>query len=139
VVWLLFKFLFSVGLVALAGLFIYQTVGSEFQASSIGAASVLLFFAAWPWVDHERPNRSLSLARIVLSLLFGVMALNTATGGYRFPRLCDTRRGLLCELENFLYALGGNTLAAAPYAAFAIFLFLISFSSLMRLWRQRRW
>lgn len=138
-IWRAFKFLFSAGLLALAGFFVYLLFVSGFQAMPMAIASVLLFFAAWPWVNHERPNRSLSLVGIVFSLMFAVVAVNIATGGTQFPKLCNGRRVLFCELENALYSLGGNLLAATPFAALAVFFFAISFISIVRFQRQRYW
>lgn len=137
--WRTFKPLLSAALLALAAFSVYLFFISGFDAMPLGAASVLVFFAAWPWVDHSRPNRPLSLVRLVFSLMFAAVAVHTATGGTHFPKLCQGRRALLCEFENVLFSLGGELLAAAPFAAAAAVLFAISFGSILRMRSQRRW
>ena len=107
-----------------------------FDPALLGVASVLLFFAAWPWVDHMRPSRALSLVGLVFSLGAGFVASRTLVGDLAYPRACHGRGRSFCELENLLYELGGPSLAAAPMAAFSLVFFVISCRALIRMRSQ---
>ena len=137
--WRVFKLLLSAALAALAGLFLYLFATLGFPAFLLGAASALLFFAAWPWVQHDRPNRALSLVIVVFAIMFAISALHVASGGASLPQQCTGRRTLYCEFENALFAVGGNLLAASPFALCSAVAFAIGLGSLRRLRNQSRW
>ena len=136
--WLAFKFLLSASLVAAAGVFVWLLFTHQFQAWALATASVLLFFAAWPWVNHERPNRPLAFVGIVLGLMFAFLGAITASGEVSFPRSCSGRGLVFCQFENLLFAVGGRDLAAVPFLLLSLFVLSVSLRSLVRFHRNGR-
>ena len=129
--WLLFKALLSCLLIAvIIGLAISAPHGQP-DPSLIGISAILLLFAALPWVNFQTPNRSLGLVCMLFASGVGYIAFRTATGAVSFPRPCQSRRALTCQLENQLHDLGGPLLASAPFAILALLAVLFSIRILL--------
>jgi hypothetical protein len=139
ILWFGFKFLLSSTLVAAAVALLYATSRLRLEPMAIGIASVLLFFAAWPWVDHTAPNRALGLVGIMISFGIAFIAMRHLADETTFPLLCTGRRALLCHVDNLLHAMGGKLLAALPYALCALLLLGYSVRSLIRSHRRLKW
>lgn len=139
ILWLGFKFLLSSTLVAAAVALLYATGWFRLEPMAIGIASVLLFFAAWPWVDHTAPNRALGLVGVMLSFGLGFLAISRLADGLTFPLLCTGRRSLLCHTDNLLHAMGGKLLVALPYALLALLLLGYSVRAVFRSHQQLKW
>lgn len=131
--WRALKLLLSTALLLAAGTFFWLLFTREFQPVVLVIASVLVFFAAWPWVNHERPSRVLALVGCVFALAFAFVAARTASGEVVFPRHCSGRGSLYCAMENLLYAIGGTGLAALPFAVLSVAVLALSLRALARL------
>lgn len=136
--WLVFKFLFSLALGAVALVLLLTPPNLAVDPSFIGIAALLLFFAALPWVDLTRRSRELGLVLFVIGLGMALFSGRTALGYATFPRTCGGRRSTLCEFENALFEIGGGWLAAVPGGLFAAVLLVVSIRMLMRTARSRR-
>lgn len=136
ILWLGFKFLLSSALVAAAALLLYATGWLRLEAMAIGITSVLLFFAAWPWVDHTAPNRALGLVGTMLSFGLAFIAISRLADKLTFPLLCTGRRSLLCHADNLLHAIGGKLLVALPYALLALVVLGYSVRAVIRSHQQ---
>ena len=122
-IWISFKIVLSITLVAAPISLLALAPQALADPVFMGISAVLIFFAALPWVKFTVPNRGLALAGIVFSIGVLLLAGQTAFGSVQLPRQCTGRRTLLCEFENLLFAAGGEYLAAAPFAIFAVILF----------------
>jgi hypothetical protein len=129
--WTAFKLLLSLALVAAPTALFVAAPSALQDPAFIGVAALLVFFAALPWVSFAEPNRALALSGVVASFGLGFIAVHIASA--EFPRHCSGRRRLFCELENLLFSVGGENLAAAPWAAAAALLFIGSTVLLRRL------
>lgn len=136
--WRGFKLLLSASLLAVAAILCWLLISRQFDAGVLAIASVLLFFAAWPWVEHKRPNRAMALVGMVFAIAIAFIATNVYVGETPFPRPCRGRGVLLCEMQNLLFWLGGPKLAAAPFAALAAIVLGISVWALVRFRRFAR-
>jgi len=112
IVWSLFKFCFS-ALLLLIALGIATTSWNRIdQPGTWAILGVLVFFSAAPWINSTRASHALGLAAIFLALFLFSAALRTVFDT-AFPRNCDARsRWRTCDLENFLYSIGGVHAAA---------------------------
>ena len=127
-----FKLLMSASLVGEAfGLFV-STPGAINDPVFIGISALLLFFAALPWVNLAAPNRGVGLTGVFISLGVAIFAARAAFGFVQFPRHCTGSGVVFCELENLLFATGGEYLAASPLALLAAVLFAGSIRILAR-------
>ncbi len=135
--WLAFKLLLSTTLVAAPITLLVVAPQALSDPVFIGISAMLLFFAALPWLNFTAPNRGLALAGIVFSLGASFLAARTALGSVQFPRQCSGRGVVYCEIENLLFAVGGEYLAAAPFALFAALLFAGSIRMLTNANRER--
>jgi len=129
--WFAFKLMFSIALVAAPIVLFSLAPRVVTDPVFIGIAALLLFFAALPWVNFERPNRALALAGMVFSFGIALLAARTAFGFEHLPRHCSGRV-VLCEFENILFFVGGEYLAAAPFGLMAAFLLVGSLRMLRR-------
>ena len=125
--WFAFKLLFSVTLVVAPISLLVAAPHAMTDPVFIGISSILLFFAALPWVNFTTPNRALGLVGIIFSFCIAFLAVQM-----EFPRSCTGHRVLFCEFENLLFLVGGKFLAAAPFAALAAFVFVGSMRILIR-------
>lgn len=123
--WFLLKFLLSSLLVCFSGAAVYFSI-RDGQLEGIGGASVVLFLAALPWASMQPRSRSFALAGIVFSLgLLGGSVLRYG-GSFSFPQSCTERGWTWCQLENGLYAFGGNGLLLLASIGVAIVLLAAS-------------
>ncbi|MCL2636413.1 MAG: hypothetical protein FWD50_07310 [Betaproteobacteria bacterium] len=129
-VWLAFKFVLSVLLVAAPLALFVVAPRAINEPMFLGLSAALLYFAALPWVNFTTPNRGLALAGIVFSSAPVFVAAQTVTGNLSFPRQCLWPGAMLCDIDNLLFAVGGEYLAAAPFAILAVFIFVGSISML---------
>ncbi|MCV2362972.1 hypothetical protein LNV23_05835 [Paucibacter sp. DJ1R-11] len=88
----------------------------------IGLSSLLVFFAALPWVNFALPGRSLGLAGVFFAIGIAALGIQTAAGAVSLQHACGRRYSVLCELDKLLFLLGGELLAATPFATCALFL-----------------
>ena len=135
--WIAFKLIFSAVLVAAPIAFFVAAPRALKEPAFIGVAALMLFFAALPWVNFTGPSRGLALAGVFSSVGMTFIAGQTAFGFVQFPRPCSGRSVVFCESQNLLFAVGGEQLAAAPFALVAAFLFAGSFRMLTRVGRTR--
>lgn len=124
--WVAFKVFLSLGLVAAPIALLVAAPHAAMEPLFIGIASMLLFFAALPWVDFSSPNRAVGLAGIVFSIWMALLGVRSAMGYVEFPQPCTGRGRVFCEFENLLFQLGGEYLAAAPFGLLALVLFRLS-------------
>lgn len=136
--WLVFKFLFSLALAAIASALLLTATDLAVDPSPIGIAALVLFFAALPWVDITRRSRALALVLFVLGLVMAIISGSRALGYAKFPQACGGRRSTLCEFENALFEIGGGLLAAVPVGLVAVLLLFVSIRMLMRTARSSR-
>jgi hypothetical protein len=129
--WRAFKVLVSAVSLLYAGVVATIAIGDTAYAGMWGLFAALVFCAAAPWVDFERPSRAHGLAGIVITLVILISAVATATGNYAYPRQCAWHEPL-CELENLLYSFGGYLAAAIPRFLFACAAFYASYLVLKR-------
>jgi hypothetical protein len=104
------------------------------EAALLAGAGVLVFLAALPWVNLQRPSRGLGLAGIMFSFGLFLVASRPFTKANEYPLDC-VRRRIWCEVENLLFLLGGPPLASLPFAVLGIG--LLAFS-LRAVWRLRK-
>jgi hypothetical protein len=111
--WLGFKFVLSLGLVAFAAMILWTSKNLIQQPGPLGVGAFMLFLAALPWVPG-RISRALGLLNIFMSISFAFIAGSMVTGGTQLPGACTGRSAAFCEFINDLHALGGPWLAALP-------------------------
>lgn len=136
ILWILFKAILSLVTATVAGVLFVLFVRQPDDYSGLVSATVFFAFAALPWVRWTERGRTLGLIGVFFSLVMLVLLHHEfVTGAAHFPRSCHGRSSTWCELENWLYLLGGAPLAAAPRTILgACFLFF----SLRTVWRHRR-
>jgi len=117
-IWLAFKAFISLICLLYAGILATIPIGDSAYAGMWGLLAALVFCAAAPWIDFERPSRATGLAGVVMTLVILISAVNIASGDYAYPRECRWVNPL-CPLENFLYSIGGYLAAAMPRFLFA--------------------
>ena len=122
IIWLGIKLTLSLVLVAALWLLLSQPIEPLRRPAVLGFGAFLLFLAALPWVNFERPHRAFGLVGIFISLGFLIVVGSFLTGDTSFPMSCSGRSADFCEFINSLYALGGPYLAAAPIAILAAFM-----------------
>ena len=105
------------------------------EAALLAGAAAFLFLAALPWVNLERPSRALGLAGIMFSFGLLLVASRPFTKANEYPLACVGRRAW-CEVENFLFLLGGPPLASLPFAVLGIGLLAFSLRAVWRLRQQ---
>ncbi|MDB5898688.1 MAG: hypothetical protein JWP41_2290 [Ramlibacter sp.] len=123
--WVIFKLLLSVALVAIPIALFVAAPRALLEPAFVGLSAMLVFFAAILWVDFTRPNRALGLAAIVISIGIALLGARTALGYVQFPQPCSGRGRLFCEIENLLFLIGGEFLAAAPFGVLAVCTFAL--------------
>jgi hypothetical protein len=108
-----------------------------YPAWVFGIMGGLVFFAALPWVNFQRPSRALGLVVVVFGLMTLLLAVSQMLQPEDFPQDCSSRRrGVLCHVENGLFEVGGAVLAALPYALAGLALLVIGVRLVWRLRRQ---
>jgi hypothetical protein len=130
--WVAFKILLSLGLVAAPIVLLVAAPNAVMEPLFIGISSMLLFFAAVLWLDFSTPNRAVGLAGIVFSIWIGLLAARSALGYVEFPRPCTGRGRIFCEIENLLFQVGGEYLAAAPFGLLALVILRLSVRTVCR-------
>lgn len=118
--WLAFKGLLSSAMLAVAIWLARVAWPPTAHPGFLLPVSLLIFFAALPWVRWDRPSRALGLVLITLSFGAAFVAYLTVVGPDPWPRPCSGRHALACEFINLLQALGGVHLAALPFAGAAL-------------------
>ena len=131
--WPVVKFIVSVASLSFAALLGLLFVHKQ-DAGALGGAAAFLFLAALPWLKVDQPSRALSLAGIVFSFGLLFVASRPFSQAGEYPLSCVGRRSW-CDVENFLFLLGGPPLAALPFACMG--LGLLAFSA-RAVWRQRQ-
>jgi hypothetical protein len=136
-IWILFKLgLSAVLLLGVGGLF-WLGLRHGFPDWVFGIMGGLVFFAALPWVNFQRPSRALGLVIVVFGLMTLLLAGRIMLHPEVFPQDCSSRRrGVLCIVENGLFEVGGALLAGLPYALAGLALLLIGARLVWRLRRQ---
>ncbi|MCH2242676.1 MAG: hypothetical protein MK041_12290 [Aquabacterium sp.] len=118
--WLAFKGLLSSAMLAVAIWLACVAWPPTAHPGFLLPISLLIFFAALPWVRWDRPSRALGLVLITLSFGAAFAAYLIVVEPDPWPRACSGRHALACELINLLHSLGGVYLAALPFAGAAL-------------------
>ena len=136
-IWILFKLALSAVLLVGAGTLFWLGLRHGFPAWVFGIMGGLVFFAALPWVNFQRPSRALGLVFVVFGSMTLLLAVRQMLQPEDFPQDCSSRRRVvMCHVENGLFEMGGAVLAALPYALAGMALLMIGVRLVWRLRRQ---
>ena len=136
-IWILFKLALSAVLLVGVGTLFWLGLRHGFAAWVFGIMGGLVFFAALPWVNFQRPSRALGLVFVVFGSMTLLLAVRQMLQPEDFPQDCSSRRRVaMCHVENGLFELGGAVLAALPYALAGLALLMIGVRLVWRLRRQ---
>ncbi len=112
--WYLFKVILTLALLTIACVFGFAFFKDPGPAPLL-IGSIFILFSSMIWVDYINvsPKRvAFGVALFGLTLIY--MAYEKFSGLIKFPRECDGRRRLVCQVENWLFEVGGSNLAAIP-------------------------
>ena len=91
----------------------------NFDFDILAGAGFFAVLGALPLLDPKRPGRAGSLVALGFAAAFVHHSLAILTGTITLPGKCGGK-ALFCNLENYLYGIGGHPAASAPFLALAI-------------------